>query len=216
MAGLSVSVAPSSEPLTTSQVKSHLRVEHSDDDTLIGTLIVAAREFVEEYTGRALMTQTLVLNVDAFDELADPLWEGTRTGPYLNYYKDYITIPKPPVVSVTSVKTFDDDDTATTMSSSKYYLDNVREPARVVLRTGETFPTALRVANAIQVKYVTGYASAGAVPEAIKQAMKQYIAFLYENRGDVNDNAAPMVVKKLLAPYVVHSGLGSSTFMQIG
>ena len=37
------------------------------------------------------------------------------------------------------------------MAASRYYVDNVREPARVVLRQGETFPTALRVANAIKV-----------------------------------------------------------------
>ena len=40
-----------------------------------------------------------------------------------------------------------------------YGYGNARQPARLVLRTGETFPTALRVANAIEVQYVTGYAS---------------------------------------------------------
>lgn len=164
------------------------------------------------------MTQTLSMFVDAYDELADPLWEGTRTGPYLNYYKNYINLPRSPVQSVTAVSTFDDSDNETTMAASKYYVDNVREPARIVLRQGETFPTALRVANAIKVVYVTGYTSAYTVPEPIRMGMMQHIAYLYEHRGDMYEAAAPMppIVKTMYAPYVVMKGLGTSTLLAVG
>lgn len=218
MAGLTVSVAPSSEPVTTAEAKSFLRIDHSNDDSLIDDLIKTAREFVEEYTGRALMSQTLVLTIDAYDELADPLWEGTKTGPYKNYYKNYVTLSKAPIQSVSTVKTYDDDDTATTMASSKYYVDLAREPSRVVLRTGETFPTALRVANAIEVTYVAGYASASAVPQAIKTAIMQYVAYLYEHRGDMYEakESVPASLGRILQPYVIFKGQGSSVFSAIG
>tara|TARA_R100000655_G_scaffold77938_1_gene117273 strand:- start:11279 stop:11935 length:657 start_codon:yes stop_codon:yes gene_type:complete len=218
MAGLTVSVAPTAEPVTRAEAKTFLRIDHSNDDTLIDQLVQASREFVEEYTGRAIMSQTLVLTLDAFDELADPLWEGTKTGPYKNYYKNYVTLAKAPVRSVTTVKTYDDDDTATTMASTKYYVDITREPARVVLRTGETFPTALRVANAIEVTYVAGYASSGAVPQAIKTAILQYVSYLYEHRGDMYEAKAsvPSSLGKILQPYVVFKGQGSSVYSAIG
>ena len=124
----------------------------------------------------------------------------------------------PPVVSISHIKTYDDNDTATTFASSKYYVDNARQPARVVLRTGETFPTALRVANAIEVKYVTGYASANAVPEPIKFAIYQVLTYLYEHRGDMYEGktSLPATATKLLAPYVVYSGMGSSKLMSLG
>jgi len=218
MAGLVLHTAPASEPITLAEAKSYLRVDSSGDDALITSLISTARKLCEEHTQRALMTQTYQLFLDALEDVEDNLWEGMRTGPYINYYKNYIELPMPPVVSISHIKTYDDNDTATTFASSKYYVDNARQPARVVLRTGETFPTALRVANAIEVKYVTGYASANAVPEPIKFAIYQVLTYLYEHRGDMYEGktSLPATATKLLAPYVVYSGMGSSKLMSLG
>ena len=103
------------------------------------------------------------------------------------------------------------------MSASKYYVDTQREPARIVLRTGETFPTALRVANAIEVVYVAGYTTAYAIPEPIRLGMLQHIAYMYEHRGDMYEaQGAPTLMKSLYAPYVIHGGLGSSSLMSLG
>jgi uncharacterized phiE125 gp8 family phage protein len=119
---------------------------------------------------------------------------------------------------VTHIKTYDDADVATTLGTDKYYLDNAREPSRVVLRTGETFPTALRVANAIEVQYVTGYTSQYNIPEPIKLGIMQHIAYLYEHRGDMYDAKLPYppMLRSLYAPYVIHRGLGSSSLMALG
>ena len=84
MAGLQVTTAPTQEPLTLQEVKDYLRLDDALDERVLQDLIEAARLHCEDYTGRVLMTQTLTLTVDGFYELADPLWEGTRTVPYLN------------------------------------------------------------------------------------------------------------------------------------
>ena len=104
------------------------------------------------------------------------------------------------------------------MAASRYYVDLAREPSRVVLRTGETFPTALRVANAIEITYVAGYASAAAVPEAIKTAIKQYVAYLYEHRGDMYEakGSVPASLGRILQPYILFKGQGSSVLSAIG
>ena len=218
MAGLTISVEPTQEPVTLQEVKEYLRVDDSTDERIIRPFIETARRFCEEHTGRALMTQTLILYLDAFQDIDDPLWEGMRTGPYLNYYKNYIVLPRSPVASVTHVKTYDDSDTATTMASTEYYVDNAREPARIVLRTGSTFPTALRVANAIEVKYIAGYTSQYSIPEPLRLGILQHIAFLYEHRGDMYDAKLPYppMLRSLYSPYVVHKGLGSSSLMALG
>jgi hypothetical protein len=218
MAGLTVHTEPASEPLSQSETKSYLRVTDSGDDALITSLIVTARKIAEEHMSRAIISQTLQLFIDTLEDYDDPLWEGMRTGAYLNYYKNYIDLPFPEVTSISHIKTYDDADNATTFANTKYFLDNARQPARVVLRTGETFPTALRVANAIEVKYVTGYTNANSVPAPIKIALLQIIAFLYEHRGDMYEgkSALPPTARKLLDPYVVFSGLGSSKLLQIG
>src|ERR1700712_2148290 len=50
--------APAAEPWSVAEAKSFLRVEHDDDDTIIASLISAARNHVEALTRRALITQT--------------------------------------------------------------------------------------------------------------------------------------------------------------
>ncbi len=217
MAGFSVTTAPTAEPLSLQEVKEYLRVDDATDERVVAPLITAARQFAESHMNRSLMQQTITLYLDTTIETENPLWEGMRTAPDLNYYKNYVVLPQSPVQSVTSVKTYNDSDTATTMAASKYYVDTSREPARIVLRTGETFPTALRVANAIEVIYVAGYASAYAIPEPIRMGMLQHIAYMYEHRGDMYEaQGAPTLMKSLYAPYVIHSGLGSNALMAIG
>lgn len=218
MAGLVVDTAPTQEPVTLQEVKEYLRVDDATDERVVRPFIESARRFCEEHTGRALMTQTLILYIDAVQDMDNPLWEGMRTGPYLNYYKNYIVLPRAPVTSVTHIKTYDDSDTESTFAASNYYVDSAREPARVVLRTGETFPTALRVANAIEVKYVTGYTSQYSIPEPIRLGILQHIAYLYEHRGDMYDAKLPYppMLKSLYAPYVIHRGMGSSSLMSLG
>jgi uncharacterized phiE125 gp8 family phage protein len=49
---------PASEPVTREQAKNHLRVDIDEDDTLISSLIVVARQRAEEFTRRAFITQT--------------------------------------------------------------------------------------------------------------------------------------------------------------
>jgi hypothetical protein len=217
MAGIKVTTAPTAEPLSLQEVKEYLRVDDATDERVVQPLIIAARQFAEEHMNRALMQQTFTLMLDAVIDQDQPLYEGMRTAPDLNYYKNYIVLPKSPVQSVTSVKTFNDSDEATTMAATKYYVDTQREPAKIVLRTGETVPTALRVANAIEVIYVAGYTSAFTIPEPIRLGMLQHIAYMYEHRGDMYEaQGAPSLMKSLYAPYVIHSGLGSSALMALG
>lgn len=52
------------EPLTSSEVKSYLKIDFTTDDTLIGTLITGVREEIEKFTGLALIAKTIEL----FDE----------------------------------------------------------------------------------------------------------------------------------------------------
>ena len=220
MAGLTVHTQPATEPLSESEIRAYCRAQDDNDLDILLMMAKTARQFCEEFTNRMLLSQTLHLFLDATEDMNNPLWEGMRTGPYLNYYKNYITLAKGPVISVTSVETFNDADEATTMNASRYFVDSAREPARIVLRTGETFPTALRVANAIRVVYKVGYGSVSLIPEPLKLGMLMHIAYMYDQRGDMKDYqqtlAMPPMIQKLYAPYVIHGGIGSSTLMATG
>jgi len=178
--GIKLITAPASEPITLDEAKDHLRVDVSEDDALITTLIVAAREAAEHITGRALMQQTWELALDCFHDIEDCDLR-YRIGRHA--YR--INIPKPPLVSITSVKYYDTDGTLQTMASSDYQLDDHSEPARLMPAYGTCWPSTRDQANAVMIRYVAGYADAASVPQQIKNWMLLRIGMLYENRESV-------------------------------
>lgn len=160
-----VVTGPASEPISLADAKTHLRVLHSDEDALISAYISAARAYVEDRTGLALLTQTV-------EEYFDALPAG-RVLPLTVY----------PVQSVTSVEYL--DATYQTWASTNYINDLVSCPCRIVRKEGIEWPSPDNEANAVKVTYVAGHASAAAVPTSIIQAMKLIIGFYYQNRDDM-------------------------------
>ncbi len=187
---LKLITAPATEPVTSTEAKSHLRVDTTADDTLIGTLITAARQHVEAHLRRALITQTWELVTDAFP------------------VGDILRLPLPPLVSVTSIKYTDEDGAESTLSSGLYVVDTDSTKGRVVLKNGETWPSVtLAAANGVRVRYVAGYGEASAVPRPIRQAILLLIGTMYENRESVlvaqgvTVAQLPFGVDALLMPY---------------
>jgi len=209
MSGLKIDTAWTTSAVATSDQKSFMRVDFSDDDTLIAELIKASQNVIETYVNRAITTQTLSLFLDRLPFYSDiKLQEGVFTAPDLEYNSNFIVLPKPPVASVTHVKYYDNDNTASTFATTNYYVDTISDQARVVLKTGSSWPTVseTRNANAYEIKYVAGYGGASDVPEPIVQAIKLLTTHLYENREAVTSlsvNAIPYTIGALLQPYKV-------------
>lgn len=201
--------APVAEPITTAEAKTYLRVSGSAEDSLISVLITAARQRVEEYIERALVTQTWDLWLDRFPLGTDaPYWNGVVQWSRRELYNGQleITLPRPPLVSVTHLKTYNDDDVEATFSSSNYIVDTQSTPGRIVLKQGQVWPTDLREGNSINVRFVAGYGGAGTVPGAIKAALYMTLGNFYEKRGDENIDL-PSEARNLLRPYkVIHIG----------
>ena len=209
MSGIKIVTDWTASAVATSDQKSFMRVDFSDDDSLIAELIKASQNVIQTYLNRAITTQTLELYLDRLPFYNDlKLQEGIYTAPDIEYNSNYIVLPRPPVASVTHVKYFDDSDTESTFASSKYYVDLISEQARIVLRTGESWPTVTetRNANAYVVRYVAGYGGASDVPPPIVQAIKLLTTHLYENREAVTSlsvNTIPYTIGALLQPYKV-------------
>lgn len=180
---LVITTAPAEEPVTLTEAKAHLRQDASDDDTLITSLITAARMYVEEYTGRALVTQEWALGLDAFPDAFD--------------------VPMPNLQSVESVKYLDSDGTLQTLDSAKYRVDTATAPGRITTAYGESWPTARAVTGAVTVAFTAGYGLAVAVPAVVKAAIKLHIQKHYDQdvgQGEYLDEAT----EALLAPFRIH------------
>lgn len=171
------------EPVTLAELKAHLRITGTAEDTYLTALITSARDMCERITRRTIPQTTLVLWLDNWPCEAIGWWDGVREGPVNGERKDNVELPRPPVISVESVSTFDQADVEAVMNSSLYYVSNPDKDqcGRVVLRNLATWPVALRSADAVKIAYTAGYAS---VPSTLKQAIMMMAAHLYTNRGD--------------------------------
>ena len=201
--------APTVEPLETDEAKLHLRVTHAEEDLLITTLIRAARRIAEEYTRRALITQTWRLMLDAMPSPGiDDWWDGVRQGSVVQFMPPAMELPRPPLASVVHIKSYDDSDVATVFASTKYFVDTQSDPGRVALRNGQTWPVPDRVTNGLEIQFTCGYgAGAVNVPEPIRQGMLLLIAHMYEHREAVVTGTIatqlPLTVTACWAPYRV-------------
>jgi uncharacterized phiE125 gp8 family phage protein len=193
MSSYQITVQPATEPITTAEAKTHLRVDFSDEDDYIDTLITTARKYCESYTNKVFITQTWRQNLDIFP--------------------DVFKLKVNPVISLTSIKYYDTNEVQQTItdSSDNYQLDNLSDVAKVHDGLVNAFPAIGSTINPIEVITVCGYGAASDVPDDIKHAIKLMVAHLYENREMVNvvvgglamQIEMPNVVKNLLAPYRV-------------
>ena len=157
---------PAVEPVSVSEAKAHLRVDISDDDSYISTLITAAREWCEQYLDRTLINTQWTMRLDSF--------------PY------EIELPRPPIATsgtattVAVTYTLGDDSTAT-LSASQYRVDRSATPGVVRQLRAGTWPANLDDQNAVTVTWWAGYGTSGAsVPAAIRHAMLMLVGHWYD------------------------------------
>jgi len=180
-----ITTAPAAEPITLTELKASLRITSSAEDTLLTQYITDAREMVERFTGRKLITQTLTAYATPWAKDRCP--EETLVYDF-NQYRDpaHIEFDVGPVSSVTSVETIDVSNTVTAYESSNYYLDNydLDQMPRIVFNQSNAIPTSLRARDAWKVVFVAGYGATGAsVPADIRRALIMLAGYLWANRG---------------------------------
>jgi hypothetical protein len=191
-----VTTPVSAEPISLSDLRStstgsYLRVDFTDDDTVLSALISQCRAEAERIMGKALAPQTI-----------QAMWTmpqinaGSLTGAKLLYDQDFyqyneslganpfspapfvLPIPQPPLVAVSlfeyRLTVFSAWTTwpATVSGVSNYVVDILPIPGVVYLQ----YPPP---AYQYRLTYTCGYTS---LPPEIKLALLQFIAWKYENR----------------------------------
>lgn len=164
---LKLITAPTTEPVSITEAKLHLRVDHSDEDTLITNLIKVAREMAEDATWRALFTQTWELRLDDWPTLP-------------------LKLPKAPLQSIASIKYVNESGVEATVANTVYEADTYSEPGRLCFKKDQQWPSVtLYGQGGVRIQFVCGWASTAAIPYKIKAGMLLAIGHLYENREQV-------------------------------
>lgn len=182
---LTLVTAPAEEPVALADAKLHMRVDDSDENALITTLIAAARKWCENHTRRQFVTATYDWTLDRFPCV--------------------LRVPRPPLASVTSITYVDTAGTTQTVDSDDYRVDIATAPGRITEAYSASWPSTRSVTNAVTVRFVAGYGDAADVPESIITAIKIMVAHWYEHREPVmpglSISSVPMSVTSLLSPY---------------
>lgn len=193
MTSFQLTVPPAAEPVSLAEAKLQARIDGDADDALVAGLISAARQWAEASTGRAFIHQTWQMWLDRWPD------DG-----------GFVSLPRPPLVSVSSIRVFDDSDSAVVWPVEAYFVDSARQPGRVVVRTGASLPIPGRAANGICIEYVAGYGTdSDDVPEMLRTAIRQLVTHWYEHRGEawtgagVGTGPVPLVIQALLDPFRV-------------
>lgn len=193
--GYEITVEPAVEPVDFAEFSDFARDIPGADQSLVMTMLFAAREQIEAMINRAMINRTVKVYWDE--------WPSKRQD-----LRRALFLPFAPATSITSVQYIDGNGALQTWATVNYVTDITSEPPRITLAYGASFPTARSMANAITVTYVAGYgATKAAVPRALRLAVMAAALDMYERRDmntpeQVRENPA---IRNLLASYRIHT-----------
>lgn len=175
---------PALEPISLVQIKEHLRVEHTSEDTLISAYITSARLHIEAILAKLLISQNWRIN---FDRLP--------TG-------KTVYLPLAPLLSLNSVSFYTDQSGPNTIPAVDYTidLDSVRPRFSLHLQRQN-----LRAFGAYELDVTVGYGPAAEdVPGDVRQALLLLVAHWYENREAATPIAREQIphgIRTILEPH---------------
>lgn len=181
---------PSLEPVTLAEAVDYARGNIGIEDDIFNALITCATEQVESITEHRFITHT--------------------TEQYYDHWQTTFNLRFPPLVTVNSVKYYDEDGSLQTFAAATNYwtVNNSKHQGSVELMPGATIPTLENGRpQSIVINYDNGYgATAASTPETFKTVIKMFVADMYYarrmNLEDVNltENKTAM---QLLGSYAV-------------
>tara|TARA_R110000851_G_scaffold97905_1_gene211930 strand:+ start:10855 stop:11478 length:624 start_codon:yes stop_codon:yes gene_type:complete len=166
-----VSVASTTSPSSTADLKSWLRIDTADEDTEIAFIGMACQNMLEDLTNTTLMQQTMKVYFDGFPPEGTPM-----------------ELPRPPHISVTAIKYVDDDGVQQTWDAAKYEVSTLGKlPIEILPIESETYPSTgstptASVFNKVEVEYVAGYATAAEIPQGFVVGHRMFVGHFYNNR----------------------------------
>ncbi len=185
---LSLVTAPSSEPVSLSEQKTHLRVDDNEDDAYIASCITAARQWIEGQTKRSIMAQTWDYGID----YAWPIKYGAHRIDFpLNPIADQAS---PETITITYV---DSNGASQSLASTQFKIASRAHGSYIVPAYNVSWPSVRRQPDAITVRFVSGDSST--VPADLKHAVKILASQFYEERD--TGVAASSVVEALISPH---------------
>ena len=189
-------------PVSLQEFKRRLLINDTQNDTAYEELLSTVTQMVEQETNNHFMERVFTTYYDRLPYYdMDYIYNtgsggGYHVGPSLYYHGDRIELPKTPVKSVTRVEyRLEHQDSWQEFTGYQVRRADLK-PAYLI--ADDSFPTDLRLTDAIRVTYTVGYGNnVNDVPQAIHSAIAEWTASIYQT----NKYTMPDVTKRLLKPY---------------
>lgn len=204
---ISRSAEPSVEPVSLADALNFLRVDNAGEGALVSLLIASARQVVELYTGRALITQAFTLKAPSWEYLYGEAYSaGDLSAAYgqaaysePSWIADFragnpsvIWLPFAPLVAIASVKYYPaDGGSQATFSSGSYTavcVNDLVSPGGVMLKSTASWPSLADRPDAVEINFTAGHgAAATAVPANLRHAVLILAKSYYDGGREVVD-----------------------------
>jgi hypothetical protein len=185
---------PTEPVATVSELKEYLRIDNNLEDGRIEVMESSAVRQLEALTSLKFVTQIWDVFLNCWPMTSqNKWWDGVREVALSEIVtpERNVTLPIGIGQDLLEFSTYSDDAEFAELVSN-YVIDTVGPRFRVGLKLGGVWPTTvLRSVNGIRFRVQVGFGSASAVPSEIKQAVKELVAHMYENRGDQNEMTIP-------------------------
>jgi uncharacterized phiE125 gp8 family phage protein len=180
--------APFDTPVSLDEVKAQLDLGYEAKDAYITTLLAAAVNYLDGYSGvlgRCMVSQSWRQDFDDFSSC--------------------LNLPQVPVSEITSVTYIDTDGATQVVDPSDYQLVSKVAEAYVIFDSDYTLPALNVDGPSVSVTYVAGFGDAEAVPAVMKQ-----IIFLLVRHWFDNPSAVVVGVPAQAMPFAIDALIGQA------
>ena len=188
---LQLRAGPATEPVSLNEAKMVLRIDGTDDDILIASLITAARIYIETTIGKILITESWSFFKDHWPT------------------KQVLHLPLSPLQSIDEIRFHHQDDTHTVLGEETYVTDLISNKARIKFLEPSPPAGSARQFNQLEVQFTAGFGNSETdVPEDLRRALLMLTAHWFEQREPIgfggSFNEIPTTISALLASYKTH------------
>ena len=178
---------PAQEPVSLLEAKDFMRLDGSEDDVLVSTLITAARIHIETTLGKILITQNWSYFLDT--------WPKTKT----------TYLPLDPIQTIEEVRFHNDQGSYEVIPLEDYSTDIISNHPRIRFH-GTKPANSTKHLNQLEIRFTAGFGDEPAdVPSDLKQALLMLATHWFEQRDPIafggNFTEVPHTIQALLNHY---------------
>ena len=158
------------QPVTVEAIKEYLIIPENDHsrDLMLKRMANAVVQDFDDYTRKTFRVSTFRTYRNNF--------------PWTYFYE----LRRSPLISVQSIKYYDTLNVLQTVDPIWYYLTTEEYYSKIIFRSDYVFPETFVRPQAVIIEFTAGmFSTTEQVEPEIQEGILAYIAFLYENRGDL-------------------------------